>query len=151
MISGIITIVVISILFGTLSPISSPGVNFPLETGKKLYSQITSQVQKKSLSEVNPLESLDGVTTPLDNVFKAIGDRLGGLDGIKGFLGGSSNSALSGRVKSSLLGSFDSGDTSGTSWMMEMLKSGFVLVAKIFLAVLQVVTSIIKTILGPIA
>src|SRR3989344_2204073 len=87
MISGIITTVIISILLGTISPISSLGVNF---SSQNLFSQIVSKLPKKSLSEVNPMESLSNVTAPLDNVFRAIKDQLGGSDSIKNFLGGGS-------------------------------------------------------------
>src|SRR3989338_1674225 len=143
MISGIITTVIISILLGTISPISSIGVNFP---SQNLFSQIVSKLPKKSLSEVNPMESLSNVTAPLDNVFRAIKDQLGGSDSIKNFLGG--DSTLSGRVKSSLVSSFNSGDASGTWQAIGMLKSVFILVTKIFLAVLQIAMTVLKAILG---
>src|SRR3989344_3394396 len=146
MISGIITTVIISILLGTISPISSLGVNFP---SQNLFSQIVSKLPKKSLSGVNPMESLSNVTAPLDNVFRAIKDQLGGSDSIKSFLG--NDDTLPRRVKSSLVSSFNLEDTSATWQAIGILKSVVILVAKILLAVLQIATTVLRSILSLIS
>jgi len=102
-------------------------------------------VSPSNLSEINPMESLGNATAPLDSLFKAIGDHMGGLDGIKSFLGGGSTQ---GQAKSSLMSVFSSRDTSDTGQAIGIIKSAVILVANILLVVLEVVTSILRGILG---
>ena len=68
MVTIIITLIV-SILLGVASPITSLGLNLLGSTSspqanQNLFSQISS---KHSLSDINPLESLGKVTAPLDS------------------------------------------------------------------------------------
>ena len=130
---------------GILSPINSLGLNFIAENSQNLFSQITSNLPQKPLAEVNLMESLSGATAPLNELFKAIGDRLGGLDGIKNFLRGGSSTS-----KSSLADSFRFIDdtSSDTDQTIGFIKSTIILIANILLGVLQVATTIIKFILS---
>ena len=141
----IITTIIVSILLGVISPIISPGVNFPSEN---LFSQIISQLPTRSLSEINPMESLDNATAPLNSIWKAFSEKLNirGLDGIKKtFLNGQTGGKA---LKSSLESGLGVQDTSTIWQVLGMAKSAFILIANILVAVLEVVLWLVKGVLG---
>lgn len=141
----IITTIIVSILLGVISPIVSPGVNL---SGQNLFSQITSQLPTKNLSEVNPINSLNNATAPLNAIWKALGDKLNiqGLDSIKDFVNGQTDSIA---LKSSLGSGLGVQDTSTTMWqVLGIAKSAFMLAANILVAVLEIVLWLLKGVLG---
>jgi len=137
---------------GAISPNLSLGVNFP---SKNLFSQIISQLPnpalKKSLSEIDPMESLGNVTAPLDSVWEAIGSRL------KVFISNNKTAgSLSGPLKSSPDESLTNKDTSATTWfdklttngqVLGIAKSTVILIANILIAVLEIVLWVLRGLL----
>lgn len=121
----ILTLVVISTLLGFSS--------FNLSA---LVAQISSA---SLLSDVNPIEALGRVTGPLDGFLKGLGryadikpwlpkSALGGISGLEGILDGVDNLSV-GQV-------------------FKIAKSGFILMANILVILLEIVLSILRSILG---
>lgn len=108
-------------------------------------------VLKKKISEVDPMGPLGNVTAPLDNLWKAVGQRLNiqSIEDIKSFFrGGDAPRAL----KSSLGSDLASQDTSNTVWrVLGIAKSAFVLIANIFVAILEIVLWLLRGVLGLIS
>ena len=135
---------------GVISPIVYPGVNFfsgfdSLATSQNLLSQIGST---KSLSEVDPMESLRNITAPLDNIWKAVdmGSRQ-----LHDFINNQGNGidlpAGSLRPLKSNIGSrLGLGDTSLSS-VLGIAKSAVVLMTNIFIAVLEITSQLLRGIL----
>ena len=106
---------------------------------KKLFSQINSNFEINTLSEVNPMESLSNVTGPLNNIWKT-------LEGPLRILGG--DTASSGPLKPNLEGRLSSWDTSTTGQILEKGKSALILIGKILVVVLEISLSILKWLLS---
>jgi hypothetical protein len=155
----VIISVIVSTLFGALGPIVSPGISFPgfnQIAGKNLFSQISSNLPKNGFnelttgdfSEIDPVKSLSNVTIPIDNVLRALKDKLG-IGSINDILNGKADI---GALKSALdesLGSEGTSDTiSNTRKALESLKTIFVLGANILIAVLETAVWIVKGLLG---
>ena len=149
----IIYTIIISVLLGVTGPIVPFGVNFPsgLETLAAGKNLIISQLPQKNLSEINPTQSLGNVTAPLDNIWKALGQRfnINGFDDIKRLLNGNSDSASPEASKLSLGGSLGINGTSMTlGGIFGIVKSAFILAANILVIVLEFVLKALKFLLG---
>jgi len=97
--------------------------------------------EKLNLSEVNPLESLERITLPFDGILTGLRDRFN----IK-----LPNNLTPGPLKS-LERRFTVQDTSddiSTDKILMIAKSGFVLVAQILIAVMELTLVVLKGILG---
>ena|SRR3989344_5560686 len=129
----IIITLIISLLLGFTSPISSLGLNL---SNQNLFSQISSV---NSLSEINPLESLGKVIAPLDNMLGGLGRYID----IKPWLPKSALESVSG-----FEGTLDTIDNISVGQALRIAKSGFILVANILVTILEIVLSILRGILG---
>jgi hypothetical protein len=141
---GIISTIIFSVLFGIFSPIGSLGFNLP---NQNLFSQIGSST---SLSELNPTEALGNVTAPLDNIWKSLAGKLNisGLEDIKGYLGSNISNRASNSLQDKSLGLSDTLDGISVWQALGMVKSVFILVANISIAVLEAALWVLKSILG---
>lgn len=122
----ILTLVVVSTLLG-----------FSGSNLSALVAQISSA--NNPLSDINPTEALSRVTGPLDGFLKGLGkyadikpwlpkSALGGISGLEGVLDGIDNISVSQAFK--------------------IAQSGFILVANILVIILEIVLSILRSILG---
>lgn len=126
----IIVTVIVSMLLGVTSPITSLWAN------QNLFSQISLT---GPLSDINPIESLSKVTGPLDGFLKG----LGRYADIKPWLPKSALEGISG-----FEGTLDSIDNISVGQVLRMAKSGFVLVAGILVTVLEIALKILRSVLG---
>ncbi len=143
MITIIVTIIV-SALLGFGSPLNFIGANFlsgNQNISKNLFSQISSNLSDKKLSNLNPIDSLGRATAPLDAIWKALGPQ------IKSFLD-SNASGLKGASKSSLEGQLSQNDTSDQGQGYGVIKSTFILIGNIFVAVLEIALWLLKGLLN---
>lgn len=131
----IVITVIVSILLGVTGPTTSLWAN------QNLFSQISQISSARPLSDINPIESLSRVTGPLDGFLKG----LGRYADIKPWLPKSALEGISG-----FEGTLDSIDNLSVGQVLRMAKSGFVLVAGILVAVLEIVLRILRGILGVI-
>lgn len=93
--------------------------------------------------------SLGNVTAPLDNLWKAVGQRLNiqSVEDIKNFF--KSGTAASKALKSSLGSDLADQGASSTIWrVLGIAKSVFVLIANIFVAILEIVLWLLRGALG---
>src|SRR5262245_39904381 len=120
----IIATIIVSILFGVAAPIATPGLNFSQNFSKNLFSQVTSTFPKKNFSEINPMDSLNRVTKPLDDINETVGKRFSliDLDALKGLI---NNLGLNKASNLPLEGRLALKDTNGTSGLFGILKSAF--------------------------
>lgn len=103
-------------------------------------SALVAQISSASLlSDVNPLESLGRVTGPIDGFLKGL-DR---YISIKPWLSKSTLESVSG-----FEGTLDSIDNISLEQAFRITKSGFVLLANILVTILEIVLSILRSILG---
>lgn len=140
MVTIIITIIV-SLLLGVATPIIPLGINLLGSTGSpqanhNLFSQISST---SLLFEINSIESLSRVTGSLDGFLKG----LGRYADIKPWLPKLALESISG-----FEGTFDNIDNISVGQALRIAKSGFVLVAGILVAVLEIVLRILRGVLG---
>ena len=133
--TSIIITLIISVLLGVTGPISSLGLNLQ---NQNVFSQISSI---NSLSEINPLESLNRVTAPIDSLLREL-DRY--ID-IKPWLPKSALESVS-----EFEGTLDTIDNISIGQALRIAKSGFILVVNILVTVLEVTLSILQGILGQI-
>ncbi len=110
------------------------------------YLSLAANLNKSiNLSDVNPMQALNQATAPLNNLWHAISNRLNsnaqdnGTQGIPGLLKSNLNSSFN------LQDTFNSMTSGG---ILGVVKSAFVLVANISIAVLEAVISILKWLLG---
>lgn len=132
----IVVTVIVSILLGVTGPVTSLWAN------QNLFSQISS-TGGRPLSDINPIESLSRVTGPLDGFLKGLGGRY--AEDIKPWLPKSALEGISG-----FEGTLDSIDNLSVRQVLRMARSGFVLVAGILVAVLEIVLRVLRGILGVI-
>jgi len=152
----VIISVIVSILLGGFSPVISPGLNFP---SQNLFSQIYSQIDKssdnltktepkepearkmRSWTDVDPMSNLKNVTGPLDSIWEALGGQ------IRSSLDDRSSSSLPEALKSSLGTNISDKDISNVSQGLKIARTAFILIANIFITVLEIVLWLLKGIL----
>jgi hypothetical protein len=124
---------IISILLGVTGSNALLGVNLH---DQSLFSQIS---YVNSLSEINPLESLSKVTAPLDSLLGGLGRYID----IKPWLPKSALDSVLG-FESTL----DTVDNISIGQALRIAKSGFILVANILVTILEIVLSLLRSVLG---